>query len=47
MSGLFRIALLTLAALLSAPVLAQEDRPLIITDSRADRGMLADRKSVV
>ncbi|WP_104492625.1 ABC transporter substrate-binding protein [Paracoccus denitrificans] len=41
MSGLFRIALLTLAALLSAPVLAQEDRPLIITDSRADRGMLA------
>ncbi|WP_199261192.1 ABC transporter substrate-binding protein [Paracoccus binzhouensis] len=41
MRGLSRIALLALFALLAAPMLAQEDRPLVVTDSRADRGMLA------
>lgn len=41
MNRLLRIALLALSAVFAAPVLATEERPLVVTDSRADRGMLA------
>ncbi|MDP0929763.1 ABC transporter substrate-binding protein [Paracoccus onubensis] len=38
---ILRTVLLVLATMLASPALAQGDRPLVITDTRGDRGMLA------